>query len=132
MNCSNSLIRPTLKLSVVGIVALTAVFSSFASDSDRIVQLEKEVLELKLRLTNLEAPQKKSVINQRMAASNDGWKSLANWRSLKKGMSYDDVRGVLGEPATIRASGVLTFWGYANRGTVTYFDDRLDGWSEPR
>ena len=132
MNCSNSLIRPTLKLSVVGIVALTAAFSSFASDSDRIAQLEKEVLELKLRLTNLEAPQKKSGINQRMAASNDGWKSLANWRSLKKGMSYDDVRGVLGEPATIRASGVLTFWGYANRGTVTYFDDRLDGWSEPR
>lgn len=132
MNYANSLIRSTLKLSVVGIVALTAAFSSFASDSDRIVQLEKEVLELKLRLTNLEAPQKKSVINQRMAASNDGWKSLANWRSLKKGMSYDDVRGVLGEPATIRASGVLTFWGYANRGTVTYFDDRLDGWSEPR
>jgi hypothetical protein len=119
-------------LSVVGIVALTAAFSSFASDSDRIAQLEKEVLELKLRLTNLETPQKKSGINQRMAASNDGWKSLANWRSLKKGMSYDDVRGVLGEPATIRASGVLTFWGYANRGTVTYFDDRLDGWSEPR
>ena len=47
-------------------------------------------------------------------------------------MSYDDVRGVLGEPATIRASGVVTFWGYANRGTVTYYDDRLDGWNEPR
>jgi len=53
MNCSNSLIRPTLKLSVVGIVALTAAFSSFASDSDRIAQLEKEVLELKLRQPTL-------------------------------------------------------------------------------
>jgi len=132
MNHSNSLIRSTFKLSIVGFFALTSTFSSFASDGDRITQLEKEVQELKLRLTNLESPQSKSLISPKVVVSADGWKSLNSWRSLKKGMSYEDVRGVLGEPATIRASGVVTFWGYANRGTVTYYDDRLDGWNEPR
>lgn len=132
MNNSKPLISATLKLSFVGITTLASSFSSFASDGDRITQLEREVQALKNRLTNLESPQNKPSINQKVTVSNDGWKSLANWRSLKKGMSYEDVRAILGEPATVRASGVLTFWGYANRGTVTYYEDRLDGWNEPR
>lgn len=59
-------------------------FSSFASDSERIAQLEKEVQELKLRLTKIEVPQNATSNQQRSIASNDGWKLLANWRSLKK------------------------------------------------
>lgn len=132
MNYSKSLIKSTLKFSLVVLVALTSAFNSFASDSERIIQLEKDVQELKLRITNLESPQSKANINQKLNVANDGWKSLVNWRSLKKGMSYQEVRAILGEPETVRTNSVLTYWSYSNRGTVTYYEDRLDGWNEPR
>ena len=106
--------------------------NSAASDSDRITQLEKEVQELRLRLTNLEAPQGTTSSRQKTLAISDGWKALANWRSLKKGMSYYDVRTILGEPEKVRASGTFTFWYYLNRSDVTFYQDRLDGWTEPR
>ncbi len=106
--------------------------NSIASDSDRISQLEKEVQELKLRLTNLEAPQGNTSNRQKSLSTSDGWKTLANWRSLKKGISYDEVRATLGEPDKVRASGPLTFWYYLNRGDVKFYENRLDGWTEPR
>ena len=105
-------------------------FSSFASDSERIAQLEKEVQELKLRLTKLEAPQTTTNTQQKPIVSTNGWKHLSNWRSLKKGMSYDDVRATLGEPERIKVGG-FTYWFYANRSYVIFYEDRLDSWTEP-
>ena len=131
MNNSNSLIRSTFKLSSVGIFVLTAAFSCFASESDRITQLEKEVQELKARVTHLEVSQGGTSTRQKPVASSDGWKNLASWRSLKKGASYDDVRATLGEPEKVKASGAFTFWYYSNRGDVTFYQDKLDGWREP-
>ena len=120
-----------LKNCLLGCLLLTLSFGSMASDSDRITQLEKEVQELKNRLTTLESPVNKAIV-QKSTVTNDGWKNLANWRSLKKGSSYDEVRTILGEPEKVRASGPLTFWSYSNRGEVTFYEDRLNGWNEPR
>lgn len=132
MNHSNSLIRSTFKLSVVGFFWLTSSFSSFASDSDRITQLEKEVQDLKHRLTQLESPPVGSTMRPKPAvASNGDWKILANWRSLKKGMSYEEVRALLGEPTRIQG-GNMTYWFYPSRSGVTFYEDKLDFWTEPR
>ena len=120
-----------MKNSLVVCLLLTLSFGSLASDSDRITQLEKEVKELKNRLTTLESPVNKAIV-QKSTVTNDGWKNLANWRSLKKGSSYEEVRTILGEPEKVRASGPLTFWSYSNRGEVTFYEDRLNGWNEPR
>ena len=109
-----------------------AATSTLANDSDRITLLEKEVQELKLRLMKLEAPQASDSNRQPPASSKDGWKFLAKWRTVKKGMSTDDVRAVLGEPETVRAMGSFTFWSYSNRGTVNFYDEKVDGWTEPR
>ena len=112
--------------------SLAAVaFGSYASDSDRITQLENEVQELKLRLKRLELPQANISNQQKPVSSSQGWKSQANWRALKKGMAYEDVRAILGEPERI-AGGTFTHWFYLNRGSLTYYEDRLDSWSEPR
>jgi outer membrane protein assembly factor BamE (lipoprotein component of BamABCDE complex) len=132
MNNSNALTRSIFKLSVVCTVALTTACSSYASDSDRITQLEKEVQELKLRLTKIEAPQNASSNQQKSIVFTDSWKSLANWRSLKKGMSFDDVRAVLGEPEKVGASGPITNWQYPSRSEVNFYRDKVDGWTEPR
>ena len=120
-----------MKHSLVVCLLLTLSFGSIASDSDRITQLEKEVQELKNRLTTLESPVNKAIV-QKSTVTNDGWKQLANWRSLKKGSSYEEVRTILGEPEKVRASGSETFWSYSNRGGATFMDDRLYGWDEPR
>lgn len=52
-------------------------------------------------------------------------KDRAVWRSLKVGMTKDEIRDVLGEPGRIAAGEVLIFWywNYPNGGSVT-FDER--------
>ena len=127
MSKSKSLFKSCL----VGCLLTTFTLGSFASDADRITLLEKEVQELKIRLTNLESPSIKPTINQKPTASSDGWRNLSNWRLLKKGMPYDEVRATLGEPLRIQG-GSLTYWTYPDRGSVTFYNDRLDSWSEPR
>jgi len=120
-----------MKNGLVVCLLLTLSFGSMASDSDRITQLEKEVHELKTRLSTLESPLNKAVI-QKSTVTSEGWKNLANWRSLKKGSNYDEVRAILGEPERIRVSGLLTDWFYSNRGNATFVNDTLNGWNEPR
>jgi len=116
---------------IIGAVALTISLSSYPADSDRITQLEKEVQELKVRISNLENPHSKTISSQKGVVTNDGWRSLANWRSLKNGMSYDEVRAILGEPFRIKG-GDIAFWYYENRGDVTFYEHRVKSWSEPR
>ena len=120
-----------LKNSIIGAVALTISLGCYAADSDRVTQLEKEVQELKVRITNLESPHNKPNQSQKTVATTDGWKSLANWRSLKNGMSYDEVRAILGEPSRIKG-GNIAFWYYENRGDVTFYEHKVKSWSEPR
>ena len=56
----------------------------------------------------------------------------SNLRFLKNGIKPFEDRSVLGEPATVRATGPMTRWGYSNGGYVQFWDERLDGWNEPR
>ena len=120
-----------MKNSLVVCLLLTFSFGSMASDGDRITQLEKEVQELKTRLSTLESPLNKAVI-QKSTVTSEGWKNLANWRSLKKGSNYDEVRAILGEPERISVSGSLNDWFYSNRGNATFMNDTLYAWNEPR
>ena len=120
-----------MKNGLVVCLLLTLSFGSMASDGDRITQLEKEVQELKTRLSTLESPLNKAVI-QKSTVTSEGWKNLANWRSLKKGSNYDEVRAILGEPERISVSGSLNDWFYSNRGNATFVNDTLNGWNEPR
>jgi len=123
--------RALRKTGAIALLFLFLAFSSQASESDRISLLEKDVQELKQRLLRLEAPQVTTSNKQKPLATNEGWKHLANWRALKKGMSVDEVRGVLGEPARVQG-GTLAYWFYPNRSEVMFYEDKLDRWSEPK
>lgn len=131
MNGQKALIGQTLKIISFGLLALVVVSGANAQTSDRTEQLENEIRDIKLRLSNLEAAQGKPTVSAKPVQSGEGWKALANWRALKSGMSPDEVRTVLGEPARVRG-GNVALWYYSNGGDVTFVLDTVTAWTEPR
>ena len=65
----------------------------------------------------------------------EAWKDRSRWRTLRKGMSKDDVRSLFGEPTKIDAGSTLDFWYYGiypNGGQVDFDPQgRVEGWREP-
>ena len=113
-------------------IALVATaFSSFANDSERIREIENEIYQLKVRVKQLENAQPNANNQQKQVVANEGAKILANWRKLNTGMSYNEVRALLGEPLRIEGGGVA-IWKYANNGSVGFVRDKLSSWSEPQ
>lgn len=102
----------------------------FANENERISRLEKEIQEIKQRLSNIESPQSTSQSNPKPLASGDGWKSQSNWRRLKTGMNPAEVRAVLGEPHKI-SGGEFATWAYSNGGMLGFISDKLHRWNEP-
>ena len=117
-------------ITIIGFLSLFIAFNSYADDSDRIDKLEKEVQELKLRISKLESLLSNPAAAQDVVTSSDGWKSIANWRKLTTGMAPSDVRKILGEPQR-GVGGDLAIWYYQNGGMVYYFVGKVERWEEP-
>lgn len=94
----------------LGLLATSIPFRSYAQDNDRIEQLEKEVREIKLRLSRLEGGPGDTSNRQNNVVPSDLWKSKSNWRQLKWRMSADDVRILLGEPLYIEGGSVESWY----------------------
>lgn len=118
-------------IALVGALALAAAFNVRANDSDRIDQMERDIQELKLRLSEIEASHSNPRKAQHLDMTSDGWKSLANWRQLSSGMSPTDVRRILGEPHRLDG-GHVAYWHYKNQGKVIFVDDKIQSWREPQ
>jgi hypothetical protein len=67
-------------------------------------------------------------------SSRPRWKSLPNWRKLRRGMRPESVRALLGEPTYIDA-GAFTYWIYGGRSRtsphVEIYEGVVHGWQEP-
>ena len=126
-----TLFNPVLKAGIVAFLTLAATFNSFASDTDRINLLEREVGELKQRMSNFESVQAIKKTHQNPVVSSEGWRQITNWRLLKSGFSPKDVRELLGEPTRIDG-GNVAFWTYPNRGEVTFLREQVQQWREPQ
>jgi outer membrane protein assembly factor BamE (lipoprotein component of BamABCDE complex) len=121
----------SMRTLLIAIALIATTLSSFASESARISQLENEVKELRLRVLKLENLQLNANNQLKQVVANEGMKSVVNWRKLNRGMSYDEVRGILGEPLRIEGGGIAT-WRYSNNGSVTFIRDKLSSWDEPQ
>ncbi len=118
------------KLAVVVILSLVTTVSSYAHDSDRIEQLERDVQETKERLSILESILQNKNNEKEHVITGDGWKSVANWRKLTTGMNASTVQKILGEPHRVKG-GEIAIWNYENGGTVTFLGGELYSWTEP-
>ena len=119
-----------LRTLLVILIVFFISFSSFTQDNDRINILEQEIQDLKTRVLKLESMLEQKSVESVIKLSDDGWKSLMNWRKLVSGMSKAEVREILGEPMRIDGGNFAT-WYYENYGQVNFYEERLDRWSEP-
>jgi len=115
---------------IIGFLSLAVAFNSYAHDSDRIDQLEKDTQEIKFRLSKLESLFSNPSKAQELETSGEGWKSVVNWRKLTTDMGYSDVQKILGEPHRVNG-GVMATWYYENGGQVEYFYGKVRHWREP-
>jgi len=115
----------------IGFLAFGVALNVHADDSARIDGLERQVQELKVRLSNLESRLNNRDEVQEFVAHGDGWKSIANWRKLTTAMGYDDVERMLGTPERVDG-GNLAYWYYPNRAKVVFMRGKVESWSEPR
>ena len=116
---------------IIGFLSLAVAFNSYAGDTDRIDQLEKEIQAINLRLSKLESLLSNPSNAQEPVTSGEGWKSVKNWRKLTNDMRTSDVQKILGEPERLDG-GTVAHWYYQNGGTVIFINGKVQRWEEPR
>jgi len=100
---------------------------AYAAEDNSTLYLLEKVAELEARIEALESP--------RSATSNVP-AGLSAWRRLEKGMSYSQVRQILGEPRKID-SGSIDVWFYGAQSlfgaasSVEFIGNVVYGWNEP-
>jgi len=90
-----------------------------------VISLNQHVVNLEKRVKELESIVKSKPENISI--------EKATWRKLQRGMSFSQVRDILGEPKKISA-GYTTFWYYTSSiydSKVTFSDNKVSSWQEP-
>ncbi len=124
--------KKTIFIIILLLIALnTNAFGQ--SLESRIETLEMKVLSLERRIMELEKALKLATSSpEKKPIKMGNWQNRANWRALKKGMTMNKVRSILGEPHNISQFKYSTVWWYGF-GRVDFDEHRIvDGWSEPR
>lgn len=103
--------------------------TSAASLLRRIELLERSNADLVRRVSELESVISSRASSDQPIPSSNGWRDLANWRRLRRGMKMDEVRRLLGEPERVEG-GAFTEWGW-DGAFVVFYEGKLDRWSEP-
>jgi hypothetical protein len=114
---------------LLSLLASTAVFGQ--SIEERIRDLERRVEQLERQSNNKSASAASAA---QIVGGQDGWKRQENWRSLKRGMTEDDVKGLLGDAHKVDTFGSFSVWHYnpPTGGDVRFSRaGRLEAWSEP-
>ncbi len=114
---------------VVALIALSMLlsFSTLAqadAQTDDISSLKQQVSELEDRVQKLE-----KLLEEKFA--DDRWKDGILWSRIRRGMSFEDVRKLLGKPTRVEEA-IFTTWYYhktSNLHSHVWFDEgKVLGW----
>lgn len=111
-----SFLRMLLTMVIVGAILAGIVFAAWSIYQDNS---QTKALPAKASQSKSSSSQPKQSVD------------LSSWRQLKKNMSEEQVKALIGDPAKVDG-GTFAFWHYRSGGTVTFYNDRLDSWTEPR
>ena len=133
------ILRATLLAALVSSsLPAVAVAQNASADSllRRIEFLERTTTDLERRVLELEARVRSEPAREWSAPASSKSRDIQNWRRLRRGMTMDQVRTLLGEPERVDAMGALsTIWRWDSLGIAhVSFDGRsnkLESWSEP-
>ena len=98
---------------------------------EKISRLQKEFNLLKSEFSKVKVvPQEKD--SEYVQGTGD-WKVKENWRALKKGMSRQKVKSLLGEPDRITLTDYFEYWKYGNFAEVIFYteNDIVYSWYVP-
>jgi hypothetical protein len=100
----------------------------------RVKALESKVSELEAKMRQLESMNKPSpeLPQAQLKSYKEGWKDIQNWRyGLKKGMTKEEVRDLLGEPSKVDVYSFYENW-YYPKGKVEFSEKGfITSWNEP-
>ena len=108
----------------------TGPVAAMQSQPERIEQLERDMQDVKSRVSALETMLSGNDTTNEVVIGGEGWESLASWRKLKTGMSYESVKKILGSAHRVNGGSIAT-WYYENGGYVTFMDGEVYQWTEP-
>ncbi len=129
MRYKNSCVLTTV--SVVLLVLSFPMPANSAGDAAQLEEHELRISNLERRVLELEAKLRAASGSGVTLTSNP---TLAAWRKIQEGMTWREVRAVLGEPKTIDG-GNIESWYYSNslnHSNVRFLDGRVRWWNEPR
>jgi outer membrane protein assembly factor BamE (lipoprotein component of BamABCDE complex) len=130
----NRLILSFIIIMISSLIVLTFHSRCTTAQDDEILMLQKKISELEDRIKELEGilmiyKEPEKILSE----TGQGWQNKKNWRSLKNGMTEEQVHAILGDPVK-RIDGIRTLWYYPNIfSSYVSFDEngRLTMWNEP-
>ena len=121
-----------LVLCLAAAIAMAAATSAQKETvEERVALLEKHVGDLQERVAKLEKQLTARLVSVGKDAR-EGKNGVALWRALRKGMTKDEVKRLLGEPKDMMKLNEFDVWDYAGGGIVRFGASGLvDNWYEP-
>ena len=119
---------------------LSLCLGALVSDTASAQSLEERIRELERRVGQLEQqiqqqPASGGLSHKEIPARAAAWRNIENWRALRRGMTEDDVRSILGKPHKVDAGSFLILWyyDYPGGGSVRFSTSNslLEAWTEP-
>lgn len=127
--------HPTHRSYLIGALVTLILMVIIAARPSEQNTLERRVADLERRVALLEG--KSGTVPATSPApqnTNRGFENIENWRRLKTDMTPSQVEAILGKPRRIQG-GYSATWYYSDNSShssVTFIDDELFSWSEPR
>ena len=111
------------------IVFLLVCVLNVESQDEKIRELEKRIELLETRISELERVLVGELLSEGPVGKSE---EISAWRKLRRGMSREEVKRLLGEAENISVSAYAEIWRY-ERGGFAWFNanGQLDSWDEP-